>query len=264
MNEYGLIPHIAILLPLYNGIEFLHQSVASVFHQQCTTIWELIIGVNGYSPNSSVYNDAHKIVAGLRTQFMDQTGGASATFIVRILDLCAEQPPPRGKSAALNAMAAMVHPMVKWIALLDADDIWLPNKLSVQLPYTWPKGYITAQGRRIVRVAYDVIGTHCEYFGTRRGSPQIPTGDITTANFFKANPVINSSALIRRELAHWNSQHDGVEDYDLWLTLWKAGRQFYNCPEKAVMHRIHETSAYNGGNNALVAGLQRKHLGGVG
>lgn len=263
-------PHISILLPLYNGIEFLHQSVASVFHQQSTIPWELIIGVNGHPPNSDVFHVANKVVADLRMQLMTQTNGASATFVVRVLDLSVSavdgtdrqlQPPPRGKSAALNAMVAAMHPMSQWVALLDADDIWLPNKLAIQMPYTWPTVFITGQGQRIKRAAYDIIGTHCDYFGTRRGSPAIPTGDISSADFFKVNPIINSSALVRKELAYWKSQHDGVEDYDLWLTLWKAGKRFYNCPEKAVMHRIHEASAFNsnGKNNGLVEGLLRQH-----
>jgi len=45
---------ISILIPLYNGIEFLEESVNSVINQTYSQ-WELLIGVNGYSTNSDIY-----------------------------------------------------------------------------------------------------------------------------------------------------------------------------------------------------------------
>ena len=73
--------------------------------------------------------------------------------------------------------------------------------------------------------------------------------------------MINSSAIIRKELCHWNPNWDGVEDYDLWLRLKKAGKQFYNCNQVLVKHRIHKASAFNAqGNHLKVDALKRSHL----
>lgn len=44
---------ISVIIPLYNGIEFLPQAIASVVNQTHIK-WELIIGVNGYPPDSEV------------------------------------------------------------------------------------------------------------------------------------------------------------------------------------------------------------------
>ena len=40
---------------------------------------------------------------------------------------------------------------------------------------------------------YEIIGTHCQYFGDRNGQPVIPLGDLKNHNFTNVNPIINSS-----------------------------------------------------------------------
>ena len=51
--------------------------------------------------------------------------------------------------------------------------------------------------------------------------------------------------------AYWNSEVDGVEDYDLWLKLRKQGKLFYNVSDIQVMHRIHNDSFFNAKGNHL-------------
>ena len=48
---------ISILMPIYDGIEFIDESVNSILRQNYEQ-WELIIGVNGHFPNSDVYKKA--------------------------------------------------------------------------------------------------------------------------------------------------------------------------------------------------------------
>ena len=198
---------ISILMPIYNGIEFIEESVSSIKNQTYTE-WELIIGINGHHPNSDIYQKAKKYES-------DR---------IHVYDL----ENIKGKSEALNEM--LKYTKYKWIALLDVDDKWLPKKLASQIPYI---------------DNYDVIGTHCQYFGDRNNSPQIPIGDISKFNFLQVNPIVNSSVLLKRELCWWDKNHDGVEDYDLWLRLWRQGKRFYNVPEIQIMHRIHISSAFN-------------------
>jgi len=50
---------ISILLPIYNGIEFIEESISSIIGQEFTE-WELIIGINGHEENSEVYKIAKK------------------------------------------------------------------------------------------------------------------------------------------------------------------------------------------------------------
>ena len=215
---------ISILLPIYNGIEFINESVSTVIYQTYNN-WELIIGINGHSKDSEVYKEAKK------WEEKDNR--------IKVLDLYTI----KGKSNALNEMIKYCE--YDWISLIDVDDKWLPKKIESQISYM---------------EKYDVIGTRCQYFGDRSGQPMIPIGDLKNHNFLTVNPIINSSCLIKKSLAYWNKEWDGVEDYDLWLTLWKQGKQIYNVESIQVMHRIHQESAFNAkGNNLKVSNLLKKY-----
>jgi hypothetical protein len=58
---------------------------------------------------------------------------------------------------------------------------------------------------------------------------------------------------VKKELCLWDGSVDGVEDYDLWLRLWRKKRFFYNLPDALVLHRIHQTSSFNAKGNHLDA-----------
>lgn len=216
---------ISILIPVYNGIEFIHESVSSILNQDFDK-WELIIGVNGHPPNSDVYQIAKKYES-------DK---------VRVMDLHYI----KGKANALNEMIKFCN--YDYVSLLDVDDLWLPNKLSKQMIYM---------------DFFDVIGTRCMYFGDLEGTvPNIPVGNLikNKVDFLNANPIINSSCVVRKSLCYWEDALNGVEDYDMWLRLWKQGKTFYNCDDVLVKHRIHKSSAFNAkGNHTMVADLIKKY-----
>jgi glycosyltransferase involved in cell wall biosynthesis len=211
-------------MPIYNGIEFIDESVSSIINQTIGD-WELIIGINGHPPLSDVYMVAKQYEL--------------KNNKIRVLDLT----DIKGKSNALNVMVQ--YCTYNYIALLDVDDIWLPKKLEMQRYYL---------------NVYDVIGTKCVYFGDLENIvPQIPNGDLSKFDFLSFNPLINSSVVIRKELCFWIE--NGVEDYDMWLRLNKQGRKFYNLSEVLVKHRIHKQSAFNAqGNHLKVEGLKKSHL----
>jgi glycosyltransferase involved in cell wall biosynthesis len=210
---------ISILIPIYNGIEYINESVTSVLEQTYEN-WELIIAVNGHPENSSVYQIAKKY--------------ESMSDKIRVFDFFNI----RGKAETLNAM--LPYCRNDYVAILDVDDVWLPNKLQAQ------SAFINS---------YDVIGTQCVYFGDLENIyPKIPIGDITTFDFTQVNPIINSSVVIRKYLCQWNE--NGIEDYDLWLRFRKQNKTFYNVNEVLIKHRIHKTSAFNsGGHTTKVSGL---------
>ena len=73
--------------------------------------WELIIAINGHPPNSNVYQTALKY---------------QKTNKIKVFDFHHL----KGKSNTLNEM--INHCSYNYIALLDVDDIWHPNKLQIQ------------------------------------------------------------------------------------------------------------------------------------
>ena len=211
---------ISILMPVFNGIEFIDQSVQSVLTQTYQN-WELIIGVNGHNHNSNVFKIAQ----------------AYENNKIIVLDLYTIT----GKSAALNEM--LKYAKYNYIALLDVDDIWNNKKLEIQSHYM---------------NKYDVIGSQCIWFGEKPGViPKIPIGDISKFDFTIVNPIINSSALIKKNLCYWKNSN--VEDYELWLHLNKLKKKFYNCNEILVLHRIHSNSYFNNNNHIDALNLIKEY-----
>ena len=137
---------ISILMPIYNGVEFLRESLASVV-SQTNQDWELLIGINGHPPMSEVYRGV--------AQYNSPK--------IRVFDL----PAVHGKSQALNALVR--YTKGDFLCLLDVDDIWLETKLAAQV------GYMDE---------FDVVGTHAQYFGDRMDQPAIPLG-VLDSTFFR-------------------------------------------------------------------------------
>jgi glycosyltransferase involved in cell wall biosynthesis len=210
-------------MPIYNGIEFINESVGSILSQTYLE-WELIIGINGHPPDSNVYKTAKQF--------------ENASPKIKVYDFC----DTKGKANTLNDM--LKYCKFDYVAILDVDDIWQSRKLEIQSKYL---------------NKYDIIGSNCIWFGDIQGIiPKIPQNDISNFNFAEVNPIINSSSIIRKTLCHWNE--NGIEDYDLWIRLRKQNKKFFNCSEILVKHRIHKQSAFNSkGNNNIVPELLALH-----
>jgi len=204
------LPLISILIPIFNGIEFIDESVSSIKNQTYNN-WELLIGINGHCINSDVYKIAKKYENEkiFIFQFSPET--------------------IKGKPNTLNELVKYTSSQSQYVALLDVDDIWHPTKLEKQIPYLY---------------MYDVIGTQCFLFGDVNYISQNPNGDLSNHNFLNSNPIINSSSLIKKELAFWNA-NSFFDDYELWLLLKKQNKRFFNLYEPLVKHRVHNNSAFN-------------------
>lgn len=206
----------SILMPIYNGVEFLHEAVRSVVSQTYTN-WELLIGINGHGDDGGAIRNAVESVALLDIKRIH----------VYVLDTA-------GKSASLNALVEKAAG--SWICLLDCDDVWLPQKLEKQ---------------HNVRCAYfgdgDVVmGTMASYFGDMIGAPSMPIGRLPQGVTLECNPIINSSCMIPRRWAFWDVTIVCVEDYDLWLRLDLIEKvPFCNIVEVLCRHRVHRGSAFN-------------------
>ncbi len=212
---------ISVLIPLYNGIEFLEISLNSVIRQTYTK-WEVIVGINGYKKDSIVEHLAKEIIEKLNNK----------NIILKYYET-------DGKANTLNKMIEDIK--YDYVALLDVDDIWLDNKLEEQIKY--------------IKEGYDVIGTGCKYIGDLNFIPDIPYGDISDYDIFKSNPIINSSVIIRKSDGLWedtkyNIGNYNLEDYSLWFKLYYEKRRIYNIQKILVYHRIHINSAFNSKGNS--------------
>jgi glycosyltransferase involved in cell wall biosynthesis len=221
---------ITILTALYNGIEFLEETVNSVLAQTYTD-WIMFIGVNGHGSTGGAVAERAREIASL------DCSGRIHVFV---------QPPPiTNKSKSLNDL--ITRTTTEWVAILDADDVWLPTKLAEQ---------------DSIRRSTDaeVIGTGCQYFGTSTGSPTLPYGQLPRQSTCRYNPIINSSVIFKTKYAYWDESDaiQGIEDYDLWLRLDHQGVILYNINMKLTRHRLHPASAFNTKTHD-VAGLMKRY-----
>lgn len=204
---------ITILIPLYNGVEYLDQCIRSI-NSQSYVFWKVIIGINGHPQNSPVYQKA-KLYINDKIKVVEYS--------------------TKGKPDTMNEM--LKDPFTTdLICILDVDDWWAPHKLKEQMKI-WNSGL------------WDIVGTLCYYVinNNLSGSPNLPIGYIK--DFQTCNPIINSSVLMKKKDAIWTNEFFGLDDYELWLRLFHQGKKFFNLPKKLTFHRIQHNSSYNSKNH---------------
>jgi glycosyltransferase involved in cell wall biosynthesis len=124
----------------------------------------------------------------------------------------------------------------EWIAFLDADDVWLPEKLErqIELARKEPRAnflftnYFIWDGRRDSAIYY-------------RANHPLPDGDVVR-RLIRNNIFGTSSVFARRELFKDDCQFDsqflnGCEDWDLWLRLAERGLWARGEREPLVRYR---------------------------
>jgi teichuronic acid biosynthesis glycosyltransferase TuaG len=214
---------ISILMPLYNGAEFLDDSVNSVIAQTHKD-WELLIGINGHE------DDKANAIANKIKSFNDPR--VKPIFCIK-----------KGKSGTLNELVP--YTKNKIICLLDVDDFWMETKLEQQLLFI---------------DKYDVVGSDAKYFGDRVGSPGLFLGKLSELMFSWQNPIINSAIMMKKRDAHWDENWEGIDDYNLTIDLLKKEKTFYNVPQVLVFHRLHDSSFFNNKNDELADKLRKEKI----
>jgi len=101
-------PAVSIIMPTYDRLEYLKEAVASV-RAQTVTNWELVVVDDGSTDASVAWLEG---IGDPRIAVMreEHTGNRSIA---------------RNRGVARSSAT--------WLAFIDSDDLWLPNKLEVQL-----------------------------------------------------------------------------------------------------------------------------------
>lgn len=192
----------------------------------CQTLkdWKCIVSINGS-------NDRTEEIAG-------------STGDKRIRSITSDFP---NKSCAVNR--AITQAETELVCILDADDLWTPEKLEKQVA-------------SMNSLSVDILGTQMTYInesGDEQGvAPKLPTTNEGCVSWLtqKNNPIANSSVMYRREIhdliGYYDPEKFAVEDYDMWMRCMRAGLKMGNCSETMLMHRIHMSSNYNSTNKQRI------------
>lgn len=111
MNPQGHVtPLVSVVMPVFNGASFVRYSILSVVRQSFQS-WELIVCDDGSEDRTcEIVNEFS--VSDDRIRLISNTG-------------------PKGAAGARNS--AIREARGKYVAFLDSDDLWFPDKLSVQV-----------------------------------------------------------------------------------------------------------------------------------
>lgn len=201
-------PLVSIVMPIYNTERYLPEAVRSVLAQTYQN-WELLV-LNDESPG-----DARSVMAGFddpRIRFLEHKNGGPAFTRNRGIQ------ESRGE----------------FIAFLDSDDVWLPEKLDKQL----------ALFRRNpdVGVVYSQRETIDEQGCVLQGyKPQLHSGMILD-RLYVDNFVCMSSAIMKRAVFEKVGLIDErlrmSEDFDYWLRV-ACFFSFAPLDEALVRYRVH-------------------------
>ena len=107
-------PAVSVLTAIFDAEAFLAEAIESVLAQRWRS-WELILVDDGSTDGSPAIARAYAARHPGRVRFLEPHGRDN-----------------RGAAAALNA--ALRAARGRYVAVLDADDVWLPDKLAVQVP----------------------------------------------------------------------------------------------------------------------------------
>lgn len=108
---------VSIIMPSYNTAEFIAESIQSVLAQSYKD-WELLIVDDCSTDNTDEV---------VKPYLSDE----------RIIYLKNE----KNSGAAVSRNRALREAKGKWIAFLDSDDLWMPDKLSKQINFMEEHGY---------------------------------------------------------------------------------------------------------------------------
>lgn len=202
---------ISIIMAAYNAEKTIEQAIASVLNQTYPN-FELLV-VNDCSKDRTA-----ELVKGI----------AATDGRVRLI------PNVKNSGVSYTRKHGLEEANGSWIAILDSDDAWAPEKLEKQ---------IELQNRTNA----DLLFTGSAFMDAD-GHPidwylHAPA-EVTYRQLLKQNVLSNSSALVRKELyARHYAVGDGMhEDFATWLGILKTGRLAYGVDEPLLIYRIAKNS----------------------
>lgn len=198
-------------MPVYNGEKFIRETIDGVLNQTCRNFEFIIVNDGSVDATRQIIGSYHdeRIVP---------------------LHLATNQ----GVSNARNTGTDIAKG--EFIAFCDADDLYDPDRLKVQLDFL------------IRNPAVDVCGSYFSVLedGQEKLIQHPLTDQEIKEHFFTNNcigqpSVMGKSAVFRKH--KYNPELQASEDYDLWTRMATAGVVFANVPCPLVKYRLHPAQA---------------------
>ncbi len=204
---------ISIIMPTYNAETFISESIHSVLSQTYTD-WELLV-IDDCSTDHTAAIVHEFIISHPNIRYHKNTNNLGA-----------------GGSRNIGITLSKGS----WIAFLDSDDLWHPNKLKLQLQCADEhQASFTFSGSSFINEYGKALSYYLEV-------PAV----ITYKELLKQNIISCSSVMIRKEIIvdyPMLSDPSVHEDFVTWLRILKEQIPFANGINQPLLHyRVHQSS----------------------
>ncbi|MBT2728959.1 glycosyltransferase family 2 protein [Bacillus sp. ISL-75] len=213
--EYSTEAAVSIITPTYNASKFITETIHSV-KEQTFTNWEMII-VDDCSLDNTVDIVKQEMVHDSR---------------IKLFELKENSGPANARNRAIAAAKG------NYLAFLDSDDLWLPQKLERQVVFMEKN---------------DLAFSYTDYRIMNEN------GDKTDV-VFRAPPKLEYKSLLKNTMigtltvlldkrkvgaVQMPLQKDCSEDYGLWLSILSKGIHAYGLNEELAIYRkcVHSLSS---------------------
>ncbi|MBM4053175.1 MAG: glycosyltransferase [Planctomycetes bacterium] len=184
-------PLVSIIMPTYNCATYLPESIDSVLAQTYEA-YEIIVIDDGSTDNTK----------SVLAPYMEK---------IRYIDLGRNKGLPTARNLGIESAKG------EFIAFLDADDIWMPEKLELSIDQFLKNPDVGMVYSKHINV--DSKSRYRE--GKIKG--KLPSGNIFAQLFFEQNFVICSSVVVRKEVFNKAGLFDyelvNCQDWDMWLRI---------------------------------------------
>lgn len=195
----------------YNAEKTIEFAIRSVIAQTYTN-WELLVINDGSIDKSS------SIVAGL----------AESDHRIKLLNNELTSGVSIARKKGMEAAKGI------WIAVLDSDDMWAPDKLEKQLALA------RRTGAELIFTGSAFIDNNGNPIDWQLHVPKM----LPYRELLKQNLVSNSSVLVKTDLYNlfYAIGDDMHEDFAIWLGITKTGRVAYGIDEPLLIYRLANSS----------------------
>jgi glycosyltransferase involved in cell wall biosynthesis len=224
---------IAVIIPTYNSMKYFRETLESVFLQTLQPD-EILVNDDGSTDGTP--------------DFAERYGAEFSATHGRPV------PPVRvfrrsGQRQGASRTYAAGQTECEWIAFIDHDDLWVPEKLERQMA-------------ELARTGADLCYSSLITFEQREDGSvaeeepaRVPPASQIRPALFHSTTFLPSGVVVRRAsfvaAGGFATGYTIAEDWELWLRLLRAGVRFCACVEPPlVRYRIHP---HNQSRNAVMS-----------
>lgn len=212
---------VSIIMPVFNSSKFIGTAISSVL-EQTYQHWELIICDDGSSDNSIVIAREHAV----------------RDSRISVIQNGYEKGAPGARNSCLDVAEG------RYIAFLDADDLWLPLKLELQIDFMISNRYA------FVYSYHETMNEDGDLISKYMAPKSVDAKLMKVSNFIPCLTAVYDSYIIGKV---YQPDIKKRNDFALWLKILNGGKveRAYCLPLSTAWYRVNSYGLSSNRRDAL-------------